>query len=161
MPPGQKSTLSTPLVAEGANRIGSFAAIKAAAAARLAATVVAPVTLGCVAYAATKFGHDSGCLRPSLNSIQLAYGIIAESLVRVKNCFRATFSPGTPSLRPRAMLIAGRSSGRPTSVFRTEEVTNSSSSFPTWRTTHRLIEPAASAAVSVTGNPAASTPPLL
>src|SRR3954468_10931262 len=98
MPPGQKSTLSRPLWAAGADRIGSFAAIKAVATARLAATVVAPVTLGCVAYAATKFGNDSACLRPFLNSNQLAYGCIAESFVALKNCCRATFSGGIPSL---------------------------------------------------------------
>ena len=43
------------LVAAGADRIGSLAAMRADAAARLSATVLAPVTLGCVAYAATKF----------------------------------------------------------------------------------------------------------
>ena len=61
-----------------------------------------------------------------------------------------------PSLRPRAMLMAARSSGRPTSVFRTEEVTNSSSSLPTSRLNPLMRLPAACAALS---GPA--VPPLL
>ena len=51
------------------------------------------------------------------------------------------------------MLIAARSSGRPTSVFRTEEVTNSSSSLPTCRESPRMIAPAAAAAGSGPAGP--------
>src|SRR5262245_16706416 len=53
-----------------------------------------------------------------------------------------------PSLRPRAILIAGRSSGRPTRVLRTDEVTNSSSSLPTCFERPLMRLPAASAAVN-------------
>src|SRR5262249_61644835 len=53
-----------------------------------------------------------------------------------------------PSLRPRAMLIAGRSRGRPTRLLRTEEVTNSSSSLPTCLTRPLISVPAACGAVN-------------
>ena len=40
-------------------------------------------------------------------------------------------SEGTPASRARVMLMAGRSSGRPSRLFRSVSVTNSSSSLPT------------------------------
>src|SRR3982750_37908 len=133
--------LSRPQVASGhvaeAAIAGVFANMNrlfvssAVAAARFALTVVAPVTDGWVPYAAMKLISDSWCLRPWPNSNHVAYGWNAEFLVWANSCLRAEFRLGMPSLRPRARLIAGRSSGRPTSVLRTDEVTNSSSSFPT------------------------------
>ena len=114
--------------------------IKACAAARLAATVVAPVTVGCVAVGGDEVHERLGMPQAELELRTSCRTVEAPSRwVAAKNCFRATFSDGMPSLRPRAMLIAGRSSGRPTSVFRTEEVTNSSSSLPTWRTVPRTM----------------------
>ena len=43
-----------------------------------------------------------------------------------------SLSGGTPASRARAMLIVGRSSGRPSRLLRRVSVTNSSSSLPTW-----------------------------
>ena len=52
-----------------------------------------------------------------------------------------------PASRPRAMLIAARSSGRPSRLLRSASVTNSSISLPTWRVTPRTMAPAASSGV--------------
>ena len=90
------------------------------------------VTDGCVPYAAMKLTSDSWCRRPWPNSNQFAVRRQRRVLGSARRAAGApSLRPGMPSLRPRAMLIAGRSSGRPTSVLRTDEVTNSSSSLPT------------------------------
>ena len=86
-----------------------------------------------------KLTSDSGCRMPSTKSAQLSYGRSAELLVSAKNSRRAAFSDGTPVSRPRAMLIAARSSGRPTRLLRSASVTNSSISLPTWRVMPRTI----------------------
>jgi len=72
MPAGQKSTLSRPLVAAGANMNAPFARTSAWAAVRFAASVVAPVMVGSVPYAATKLASDSMCFRFCPNSNQFA-----------------------------------------------------------------------------------------
>ncbi|MNI02684.1 hypothetical protein D3C73_555700 [compost metagenome] len=56
------------------------------------------------------------------------------------------FSDGIPVSRPRARLIAARSSGRPSRLLRSASVTNSSISLPTWRVMPRMIAPAATSA---------------
>ena len=65
-----------------------------------------------------------------------------------KNLARAPRSATEcPASRPRAMLMAGRSSGRPSRLLRTASVTNSSISLPTWRVTPRTMAPVASSGV--------------
>jgi hypothetical protein len=76
-------------------------------------------------------------------SAQLLYGFNAELFVSAKNCLRASFSDGTPASRARAMLIAARSSGRPSRLLRSAPVTNSSISLPTCRDMPRKTLPAA------------------
>ncbi|MCY1284044.1 hypothetical protein D9M70_329370 [compost metagenome] len=51
--------------------------------------------------------------------------------------------------RPRAILIAARSSGRPSRLLRSAPVTNSSISLPSWRVVPRTMAPAACSGVSV------------
>ncbi|MNZ44331.1 hypothetical protein D3C78_619610 [compost metagenome] len=55
---------------------------------------------------------------------------------------------GMPVSRPRARLIAARSSGRPSRLLRSASVTNSSISLPSWRVVPRTMAPAASSALS-------------
>ena len=85
----------------------------------------------------------------SPKSTQLVYGWSCESLVRLKSWRRNTFSAGTPSERARAMLTVARSSGRPSRLFRSVSVVNSSSSLPTWSDMPMMMLPAASAADSL------------
>src|SRR5262249_16483045 len=122
------------------------------AAVRFPATVETPVTDGCVAYAAMKFTSDSWCRRPWPNSNQEAYGVSAEFFVCANSSRRAGFRPGMPAVRRGGILMAGRGSGRPTRVLRTDEVTNSSSSLPTCFERPLIRLPAACAAVSVPFN---------
>jgi hypothetical protein len=121
---------------------------RARAAARFAATVPAAVTLGCRPYAATKLISDSGCLRCSPKSTQLVYGRRRPSPVRSDTARRKVLSDGIPSDRPRAMLIAARSIGRPSRLSRSVSVMNSSSSLPTWSVMPMTTSAAACAGVS-------------
>ena len=75
---------------------------------------------------------DCGCFRCWPKSDQLVYGASEASLVLALISRRTSFSGGMPSLRARAMLIAGRSSGRPSRLLRSVSVTNSSISLPVW-----------------------------
>src|SRR3954451_9073088 len=71
--PNMKSAASGGILAgsvAGAD-VGSTIAF---AAARLSASVVAPVMVGCLPYAATKLTSDSGCFRCWPKSDQLVYG---------------------------------------------------------------------------------------
>ncbi len=70
-----------------------------------------------------KLTSDSGCFRCSPKSTQFRYGVS-------RNPRRNAFSGGTLSERPRAMLMAARSLGSPSSLFRSVPVTNSSISLP-------------------------------
>ncbi|MCY1418252.1 hypothetical protein D9M71_338060 [compost metagenome] len=94
-----------------------------------------------------KLISDAGCLRWAAKSAQLRYGLSWLSPVISKNSRRAWFSEGMPASRPRAMLIAGRSSGRPSRLLRSASVTNSSISLPSWRVRPRTMAPAASSGV--------------
>ncbi|MNF74404.1 hypothetical protein D3C84_564340 [compost metagenome] len=68
----------------------------------------------------------------------------------LKNSWRAALSDGTPVSRPRARLMVGRSSGRPSRLLRRASVTNSSISLPVCRVMPRTMAPAAWSALTVT-----------
>ena len=63
-------------------------------------------------------------------------------MVCAKSCRRVSLSEGTPASRARAMLIEGRSSGRPSRLLRRVSVTNSSISLPVWSEEPSSTEPA-------------------
>ena len=107
-------------------------ATRASAASRFSATVEAPSSDGWMPYAATKFTIDARCRRARRKSSQLMYGSSAPSYVASQKVRRASCRVGDPVSRARAMLIAARSSGRPSRLSRRVGMTNSSIPLPVW-----------------------------
>ena len=103
--------------------------------------------VGCLPYAATKFTSDDGCLMCWPKSAQLVYGISWLSPVLPYSSRRNGLSRGTPASRARVRLRVARSSGRPSRLFRSTCVTNSSISLPVWSDEPMTMAPAAASGV--------------